>query len=136
MKKILILAAAFALLPGAVIAAELTLDEVTAKMEEADKNVTSLEFAFTQEISYNLTKEKQTSGGNVSFMKPSSLYVKTNRPLEQEIISDGKKVWIYTPKYRQVIVDNWKKWTANSFVPVSIINFGKGWKDLRKRFRC
>jgi outer membrane lipoprotein-sorting protein len=43
-------------------------------------------------------------------------------------------VWIYTPKYRQVIVDNWKKWIANSFVPASIINFGKGWKDLKKRY--
>jgi chaperone LolA len=115
-------------------AAEMTAAQITAKMEETDKSVTGIQFEFTQEIAYNLTNEKQVNNGSVSFMKPENLNVKMKTPLEQEIITNGKKVWIYTPKYNQFIVDNWKKWAASSFVPESLINFSKEWKDLKSKY--
>jgi len=134
MKKIIFFALLLALSPCLAAAKDITVDDITAKMEAADKNVNSLEFDFKQEIIYNLTNEKQTNSGHVAYMKPENIYVKQHSPLDQEIVSNGKRVWIYTPKYHQVIVDNWKKWASNSFVPVSIINFGKGWKDLKKKY--
>ena len=122
------------LCPAASFSKDMTLDEITAKMEEADRNVNSLNFEFTQEIVYNLTNEKQVASGKVSFMKPEYVRITENAPLEQEIIANGSKVWIYTPKYRQVIVDSWKKWAKDSMIPESLFNFGKSWKELKNKY--
>jgi len=134
MKKVLIvllLAAAFC---GVTTAAGTTAEEIMANMEKTDKTVNSLEFDFQQEIVYILTNEKNINAGKVSFQKPDSICMLQTSPLEQTVITNGKKVWIYTPKYKQVIIDSWKKWTSNSLVPITIINFGKEWKGLKKRY--
>ncbi len=111
-----------------------TLEDVMKLVQAADKNITTLQFGYRQEISYTLTNEKQVNTGTVSFLKPDSLYLTQTKPLEQTIVADGKKVWIYTPSYKQVIEDDWKKWANNSMVPASLVNFGKGWDDLKKQY--
>ena len=135
MKRVLLAAILLTAVSALSLAADLTLDQIMARMEEADKNINSIEFDFKQEICYTLTNEKQVNSGRVSFLKPDNIRVKQRTPLEQEITANGRKVWIYTPKYRQVVADSWKKWISNSFVPASIINFGKGYKDLMKRYK-
>jgi outer membrane lipoprotein carrier protein len=134
MKKVIITAVLLATSAALSFADDMTLESITAKMEEADKSVNSIEFEFSQEIVYNLTNEKQLNNGKVTYLRPDNIIIKQNSPLEQEIVSNGKKVWIYTPKYRQVIVDNWKKWIKSSMVPESIVNFSKDWKDLKRRY--
>jgi outer membrane lipoprotein carrier protein len=119
---------------GQAAAKQLTLGELLAKMEQTDKTVMSLQFDFQQEIVYNLTNEKNVNTGKVSYLKPDNILMQQKSPLEQTIIANGTKVWIYTPKYNQVIVDSWKKWVSNSMVPISVINFGKEWKDLKNRY--
>jgi len=115
-------------------AQSIKIEDLLAKMESAEQSISSLEFEFVQEILFVLTNETSSSAGKVSFAKPDNIRVEMYSPIEQSIVTNGKKVWIYTPKYNQVIVDSWQKWASNSFVPVSLIKFGKQWKDLRKKY--
>ncbi|OGS18359.1 MAG: hypothetical protein A2219_06450 [Elusimicrobia bacterium RIFOXYA2_FULL_50_26] len=113
---------------------EIGLDELLSRMEARDKDITSVQFDFTQEIAYTLTGEKQESGGSVSFQKPGKIVVRQQKPVEQSIITDGNKVWVYTPAYNQVIIDNWNKWIKNSALPASLMNFGTDMIELKKNY--
>jgi outer membrane lipoprotein carrier protein len=42
--------------------------------------------------------------GTLSYQKPSQMRWDYNPPEEQQVIIDGKKLWIYYPKERQVLV--------------------------------
>jgi outer membrane lipoprotein carrier protein len=122
------------LVAGPAFSSEMTIDEILDRMEKADAGIKNVQFEFTQEIVYPLTKEKQTNSGEVIFQKPNNLYLKQKNPLEQIIVSNGKKVWIYTPAYHQAVVDSWKKWTSSSMVPASVLNFGQSVPELKKRY--
>ncbi|MHB9154124.1 MAG: LolA family protein [Endomicrobiales bacterium] len=127
--------AAALLLGGTVpVTAGVTMETLLGDLQKSEDKIQGLRFQFQQDIIYNLTGEKQTNTGEVTFKKPSNLHVKQNNPLEQVIVSNGSKVWIYTPAYQQVIVDSWKKWSENSMVPASIISMRGNWADLNKRF--
>lgn len=126
---------AMLLAPVLVSAAEtFDLGRFLLAMEQSEKKVENISFDFTQEINFTLTGEKQSSSGQVSFMKPANILVKQLKPLEQSIISDGKKVWIYTPGYNQAISDDWKKWTKNSMIPDSLLNMNQNWAQLKKNY--
>jgi len=130
----IVLGAALLLSVSGLRAAEPTVDDIMARMEKAEANIQAVSFEFTQEIAYTVTREKQKNAGEVIFQKPANLYVKQKNPLEQIIISNGKKVWIYTPSYRQVLVDNWKKWMGSSLAPASLLNFGQNYRDLKSKY--
>lgn len=133
--KIFKLSVLILLFPVMLFAAEtFDLGKFLLDIENSDKAIENIGFDYSQEISFTLTKEKQTSAGQVSFMKPAGIYIKQLKPIEQTIISDGKKVWIYTPGYNQVISDNWKKWTKNSLIPDSLLNMNQNWPELKKNY--
>lgn len=112
-----------------------TRESIIQRMEEAEKNIQSVSFSFTQDIVYNLTNEKQTNRGEINFRKPRKLHVRQFNPIEQIIVSNGKKVWIYTPTYGQVVIDNWKKWIKNTMVPSSMFDFtGTNWAEMQKQY--
>jgi outer membrane lipoprotein carrier protein len=123
-----------AVLLAAGTASAITVEDLLQRMEEADRTVTAATFDFRQDIIYNLTKERQKNNGSVAFKKPNSLSVNQKTPLEQTIVTNGKKVWIYTPGYKQVLIDSWKKWTSSSMVPASLLNFGQNWGELRENY--
>jgi outer membrane lipoprotein carrier protein len=116
------------------IAEEMNAETLMAKMEQAEKNVQSVQFDFEQEIAFTLTNEKQKNLGEIKFKKPDTVLMKQKNPIEQVILAEGKKVQIYTPSYNQVIVDSWDKWTANSLIPSSLLTFGNDWQDLRTNY--
>ncbi|MGA2090018.1 MAG: outer-membrane lipoprotein carrier protein LolA [Endomicrobiales bacterium] len=108
--------------------------DILQHMDAAEKKITTLVFDYSEEINYCLTKERQRMNGTVSCAMPNKLAVKQTSPLLQDIISDGKKVWVYTPTYHQVLVDNFKKWEKSSFVPSSLITIGRTAQEIRKKY--
>lgn len=112
-----------------------TAETLIQRMVTAEKDIRAVSFSFTQDIVYNLTNEKQTNKGEINFQKPRRLHVRQFNPIEQIIVSNGKKVWIYTPTYGQVVVDNWKKWIKNTMVPSSMFDFnGASWAEMQKQY--
>lgn len=117
----------------------LTLTELLDKISLKDTQILNMKFNFSQEIEISLTKEKYKILGSVVYKKPDKIYLQT-QPVEktflpeQLLISDGKKVWIYTPKYKQVIVEKWKSLSKYGFVPEEIFDYVDSVNKLNKHY--
>jgi outer membrane lipoprotein carrier protein len=135
MKK-LCLAVLFLSVFSAGISAETKskIDEILLNMENADANIKTVRFNIYQEINYTLTKEKQIVEGEIAFKKPENFYFKQTKPMEQIINANGRKIWIYTPAYNQLMVDSWKNWLKNGFVPSSLLSFSNDWKEMKNNY--
>ena len=78
---------------GMLLSAPVLADNV-AKLQQILTETKSLQAAFTQQVSSKNNKV-QNSNGQLSLVRPGQfrwIYVK---PYPQEIISDGKQVWLY-----------------------------------------
>ncbi|MCB4792401.1 MAG: outer membrane lipoprotein carrier protein LolA [Elusimicrobia bacterium] len=113
---------------------ETKLDEILSNLEKNDEAVENIKFNYTQDITYTLTNEIQHTYGQMIFSKPNNFYFKQDKPLDQEIVSNGKKVWIYTPSYKQVIVDDVQRWLKSGILPNSTISLNLNWKELKSKY--
>lgn len=117
-----------------------TLTGLLEKISEKDKQIADLKFSFTEEIKIALTGEKYKIFGSVVYKKPNKLRFETlpveesNFP-QQTIVSDGKKVWIYTPKQKQVIVEKWSNLNRYRFVPEEIFHYVDSARNLQKNYQ-
>jgi len=113
---------------------EVKLDNILRNLEKNDQTMVSVKFNYTQEISYSLTNEVQRNSGEMIFAKPNDIYFRQNNPLEQIIVSNGKKVWIYTPSYKQVIVDVWSRWINSGILPNSTLSLNLNWTEMKSKY--
>lgn len=112
-----------------------TVDEIVASMSAAEKGITALQFNYEQEIVYLPTNERQRMAGTVSWSQPDRLFIRQAAPVRQDIISNGKKVWIYTPQYRQALVDTVKRRGQISIASSLMINIGRASSEIQKKYR-
>ncbi|MCX5778327.1 MAG: outer membrane lipoprotein carrier protein LolA [Elusimicrobia bacterium] len=134
MKKFIILLTVCIAMAAAAVAADKKADDIIAHMSAAEKNIKTIVFDYNQEIVYSLTKERQVMRGTVSSALPEKLVVQQTGPLRQDIITDGKKVWVYTPEYRQALMDDFKRWSKSSVVPASLLKVGHTAGAIRKKY--
>ena len=88
--------------PGALAAP--SLEEAVSALEQAQRRVTDLKAPFRQ-ASYNKTLNQTLEArGTLYLKKPGRLRWEYQTPTPQEIVSDGVKLWIYTPELKQVNV--------------------------------
>jgi len=113
----------------------LSLEDLLSRMETQEKQIKDISFKFTQEIRILATKEKQNIKGEMIFKQPRSFYIKKTAPLEQQIISDGKSLWVYTPSYGQALVGSWSDWEAIAQFPKGLLNFQNYTRQLKERFK-
>jgi len=59
--------------------------------------------SFSQHI-YAKKRELSQSSGNMAFVRPSQFRWETKKPMEQLLIADGKKIWMYDVDLEQVTV--------------------------------
>src|SRR5262245_33606988 len=79
-------------------AAAPTLDEVLSALEQAQRRVTDLKAPF-QQAAYNKTLNQTINArGTLYLKKPGRLRWEYQTPTPQEIVSDGTRLWIYTPE--------------------------------------
>ncbi len=91
--------------PGLGVAgAAPSLEEAVNALEQAQRRVTDLKAPFRQ-ASYNRTLNQTVEArGTLYLKKPGRLRWEYQTPTPQEIVSDGAKLWIYTPELKQVNV--------------------------------
>jgi outer membrane lipoprotein carrier protein len=89
---------------GSAALAAPSLEEAVAALEQAQRRVTDLKAPFRQS-SYNKTLNQTVEArGTLYLKKPGRLRWEYQTPTPQEIVSDGSKLWIYTPELKQVNV--------------------------------
>jgi outer membrane lipoprotein carrier protein len=98
----LALAAVLAPVAGAVGA--LTLDEAVSALEQAQRRVTDLKAPFRQSAHNKVMNQTIDARGTLYLKKPGRLRWEYQTPTPQEIVSDGVRLWIYTPELKQVNV--------------------------------
>ena len=65
--------------------------------------VISMEADFTQEVSYKNPARKTASSGKLYLKKPGKMRLIFSSPLSDELVSDGKKYWVYQADLAQAI---------------------------------
>jgi outer membrane lipoprotein carrier protein len=90
--------------PGSRAAAAPTLDEVVSALEQAQRRVTDLKAPFRQAAHNKALNQTIDARGTLYLKKPGKLRWEYQTPTPQEIISDGTRLWIYTPELKQVNV--------------------------------
>jgi len=88
--------------PGRAAAA--TLDEVLASLEAAQQRVQDLKASFQQSAVNRTMNQTIEARGTLYLRKPGRLRWEYQTPTPQEIVSDGTRLWIYTPELKQVNV--------------------------------
>jgi outer membrane lipoprotein carrier protein len=79
-----------------------SLDEVIKGVESAYGRMTDLKAEFSQS-SYNKSLNQTINAqGSVSLKRGGKLRWEYSEPTKQEIVSDGKTLWVYTPSLNQV----------------------------------
>ena len=97
-----------ALVGGLVLAAPAaaapTLDEAVNALEQAQGRVTDLKAPFRQAALNKALNQTVEARGTLYLKKPGRLRWEYQTPTPQEIVSDGTRLWIYTPELKQVNV--------------------------------
>jgi len=81
-----------------------TLDDVVRDVEAAYGRMTDLRAEFTQNAFNKSLNQTIPAQGVVYLKKGGKLRWEYKEPTPQEIVSDGKKLWVYTPALGQVNV--------------------------------
>ena len=92
------------LLPAGGVLAAPTLDEAVSALEQAQRRVTDLKAPFRQSAHNKVMNQTVEARGTLYLKKPGRLRWEYQTPTPQEIVSDGTRLWIYTPELRQVNV--------------------------------
>lgn len=93
---------ACALEPAATAAP--TLDEAVSALEQAQRRVTDLKAPFRQAAHNKALNQTVEARGTLYLKKPGRLRWEYQTPTPQEVVSDGTRLWIYTPELKQVNV--------------------------------
>jgi outer membrane lipoprotein carrier protein len=81
-----------------------TLDEAVSALEQAQRRVTDLKAPFRQAAHNKALNQTIDARGTLYLKKPGRLRWEYQTPTPQEIVSDGTRLWIYTPELKQVNV--------------------------------
>ena len=104
-KALSVLLVALALHATAVAArAAVSLDEVVKGLETAYGQMTDLKADFAQTAFNKSLNQTIPAQGTVYLKRGGKLRWEYAEPTPQEIVSDGKKLWVYTPSLNQVNV--------------------------------
>ena len=98
-----LLFACLALVTPSAVPAE-TLEDVVRDLEAAYSRVADLRAEFTQTAFNKSLNQTIPAQGTVYLKKGGRLRWEYTEPTPQEIVSDGRKLWVYTPALNQVNV--------------------------------
>lgn len=87
--------------------------DLAAKVQTVYDKVPSYTADFAQETASKLAGAGPEARGTVAFKKPGRMRWTYTTPVPQEIISDGKTLWLYQPNDKQVIVSEAAKYLKN-----------------------
>jgi outer membrane lipoprotein carrier protein len=81
-----------------------TLDEAVQRLEGTYKGIRELKADFHQSAFNRTLSQTLEAKGTLYLRKPGKLRWEYTTPTPQEIVSDGKQLWVYTPELKQVNV--------------------------------
>ena len=83
-----------------------TLDAAVQRLEATYQRVSDLKASFQQTALNRTVNQTLEARGTLYLKKPGKLRWEYTTPAPQEIVSDGRRLWIYTPELKQVNVSD------------------------------
>jgi outer membrane lipoprotein carrier protein len=112
------------------LASGIVLEEIIDKVQGVYKGTKDFKAEFIQESIIKSIDKTEVSKGKIYFKNPGKLRWDYDVPDRQEIVTDGKTLWMYVPQDRQVMInklsDVYQSNTSTFFL------FGMG--DLKRDF--
>ncbi|MBI2916061.1 MAG: outer membrane lipoprotein carrier protein LolA [Elusimicrobia bacterium] len=118
MKSILFI---FCFLPSSLLA--MTVSDVQKKMQASAETVQSLQFQYVQELRSLQSAESRVSTGTVFYKKPKWMRIEHSNTENQITITQGKVVYIVTPRFNQVVQQSWDDWFQKNFWSLGLADF-------------
>ena len=92
------------LTPFSVFSAQAENNTTTPNLSQLLSPIKSMTAAFTQTVTDFEGTVLQISSGELSIAEPNRIRWIINRPMPQQIISDGVQIWLFDPDLEQVII--------------------------------
>jgi len=92
---------------------EITAKEIIENVQDRYKKINTIVAKYTQSIKFKLSKIEQSFNGTLYLKKEKKYRIETD---QQTILTDGVTSWAYSPKTKQVVIDNFKE-DKNSLSP-------------------
>lgn len=111
-------------------------NEVISKVEANYQVIENFKADFIQQSYFIGADEWQESKGSIGYKRPGKMNWQYLAPDEQEFVSDGKIIFWYQPKEKQVMIRNLNS-SFSSEVPLSfLLGVGKLTKDFKLENTC
>ncbi len=107
-----------------------SIDEIVGQLQNNYQTVNSYAAKFKQEAKIKAYPITQESSGELFFKKPGKIRWNYQTPEKQEIVSDGKTVWLYTPSLNQVMKTDYSQATQSKVASVFLSGMGNLKKDF------
>jgi len=105
-------------------------EEILNNIDKAYSAINDISFGFTQKTTIKMTGETELVAGNAIFKKPDKFRITGKKPREQTIVCDGKKMYLYSKKLNQVVVEE-PGITGGGILPRQFFDFSSVVSDLR-----
>lgn len=119
-----------ALSAGEAFAKPLTVDNIVARLQERYNTIQCIEADFEQETRLTALNQRRLAEGRVYFKKPGCMRWDYLGPDKQEIVTDGKTVWIYITAEKRAY-----RFDAQAYLQSQLtMDFFLGRGDFKKDF--
>jgi outer membrane lipoprotein carrier protein len=85
---------------------DMTVDEITKKLQQKYETIQDATARFTQHVKFGFSQIEQDFSGTLTMKKPNKYRVESE---QQTFVTDGTTVWAYSPTNKQVLVDRYKE---------------------------
>jgi outer membrane lipoprotein carrier protein len=132
---IVILLFAFLLLHVPVLHAEpLSLEQLSARMQEIYEKTGDLKARFIQEVTIKSMKKTEREEGVVTFKNPRMMLWDYLKPKAKKLVINAQKAWLYIPEDRMVYVQNADEVYRSRMAVPFLSGIGKLAEDFQIRF--
>lgn len=112
------------------LSAGLDSDAVVARLQKHYNGIKTIDADFEQETVLTSLNQRRVAKGRVYLKKPGHMRWTYTSPNKQEIISDGKTLWIYAPAEKRVYMFAAKTYLESQLT----MNFFLGQGDFKRDF--
>lgn len=112
-----------------------TLEDVVARLERAEKEVQSLQFDFTQKTTLAIGGRAVETRGKAMFQRPNRFRVEQSAQENQTFISNGKTFWVSLPDRGQVLKGSMDNWARFAGFPQGLTPFRMDVAEMKKKYQ-
>ncbi len=120
------------ILPAAAPAA--TVDQVLARLEKTEREMTSVKFDFSQNVQLSVSKQGLQTRGRAQFKRPDKFRVEIKAQDPQVFISDGATLWVHMPARKQALKQSMASWAQSAGFPEGLAPFRLSVKQMKAKY--